>query len=391
MAGKETFQDLVAAEWPAPADGSIYLNSGSCGRKPQSVWQSLEKGYRRFNDNPTRLTFLDEEIWQEARLASSQYLGVSQEDLAFMANSTQGLEVVLKSFLNSSCDALLTTDEEHGSVKAISRYLQESMNVDVQVYSLAQAAQDSRKLCQGLIDSLSEKTKLVLVSEIFSSCGWRPDYSMLTGELRARGIPLLMDGAHAAGQGPLSISNYDIWVGSAHKWLGAPNSTGWLYCSQQWQEKITAVNIGDRFFNGGQSALSRLEWRGTMDTVKLLGLTSACRLFLSLGEQDVAARQRELTEFLRKGLAELAQKAGKRIEIKTPATVGETSGLLTLTLQPGQSQCPSLLHYLWEEHKIWAQPDFFYGKEGDGLRISCHIMNTQSELESLLAALSRVV
>ncbi len=380
----------MAAEWPAPADGSIYLNSGSCGRKPQSVWQSLEKGYRRFNDNPTRLTFLDEEIWQDARLASSQYLGVAQEDLAFMANSTQGLEIVLKSFLNSSGDSLLTTDEEHGSVKAIARYLQESKNVDVQIYSVFQAAQDSQKLCQGLIDALSEKTKLVLVSEIFSSCGWRPDYSMLAGELRARGIPLLMDGAHAAGQGPLSLSHYDVWVGSAHKWLGAPNGTGWLYCSQPWQEKITPVNIGDRFFNGGQSALSRLEWRGTMDTVKLLGLTSACRLFLSLGEQAVAARQMELTEYLRNGLAELALNVGRKIEIKTPATTGETSGMLTFILLPGQSRCPSLLHYLWEEHKIWAQPDFFYGKEGDGLRISCHIMNTESELERLLEALSRV-
>lgn len=381
----------MEAEWPGPEDRSIYLNSGSCGIKPQSVLAALANGYRRLNDNPTRITFLDERIWQEARQVSAQYLGVEGKDLAFMSNSTQGLEIVLKSFLTESGDGLLTTDEEHGSVKAIARYLSESRGINKRVFPVSSAGQDSKELCRGLISMVDGKTKLVLVSEIFSSCGWRPNYSDLSQELRARGIPLFMDGAHAAGQGPLKISDFDIWVGSAHKWLGAPNGTGWLYCRPDRQEKILPVNIGDRHFNNGQTALSRLEWRGTMDTVKLIGLTAACRLFIELGASAVASRQRQLTDYLRDGLQFLVESSGKEIEIKTPATAGETSGLFTFTMPAGQNKCQSLLHYLWEEHKIWAQPDFFYGKEGDGLRISCHIMNKEAELDKLLSALSLVI
>lgn len=385
------FSQRVAAEWPGPEDRSIYLNSGSCGIKPQSVLVALAEGYRKFNDNPTRITFLDEKIWQEARRASARYLDVEAAELALMSNSTQGLEIVLKSFLLNSGDGLLTTDEEHGSVKALARYLCEGRGVSWRAFPLKSAGQNSEELCRGLISLVDEKTKLVLVSEIFSSCGWRPDYSKLAQELRARDVPLLMDGAHAGGQGPLKLADYDIWVGSAHKWLGAPNGTGWLYCRPEWQKRILAVNIGDRYFNDGQTALSRLEWRGTMDTVKLMGLTAACELFIGLGASDIARRQRELTEYLRNGLLALVKTSGKEIEIKTPGTAGETSGLFTFIMPAGQNKCSSLLHYLWEEHKIWAQPDFFYGKEGDGLRISCHIMNTESELDKLLSALSRVI
>ena len=60
---------LIAHELPAVADGSIYLNTGSCGRKPVSVLQAIERGWNEFNYNPTIETFIDQSSWHEARQA----------------------------------------------------------------------------------------------------------------------------------------------------------------------------------------------------------------------------------------------------------------------------------------------------------------------------------
>ncbi len=57
----ELNKSLVASEFPYGAPGNtefpLYLNTGSCGRKPVSVIAALEEGWRKLNQNPTLTTF----------------------------------------------------------------------------------------------------------------------------------------------------------------------------------------------------------------------------------------------------------------------------------------------------------------------------------------------
>jgi selenocysteine lyase/cysteine desulfurase len=41
---------------------------------------------------------------------------------------------------------------------------------------------------------------------------------------------------------------------------------------------------------------------------------------------------------------------------------------------------------LWDEFKIWIQPDFFFGDPGKGMRIACHFYNDESDIDKLIAA-----
>lgn len=373
---------LIRREWQPPSDGSVYLNTGSCGRKPASVLQAVRDGSEQLNNNPTRVTFFSDEWWQEARVSIAAVLGVEADSVLLTQNTTQGLHLVLNSFLRHAGDEFVTTTHEHGSLRTIARHLSETRGITVRQHATEPLA-GSGELCRGLLALVTDKTRLVAVSEIDCLSGWRPDLSRLAGELASRNIPLLVDGAHAPGQGPCRAGDYPLWVGSGHKWLCAPNGTGMVHVRRQWLEHLQPVWLGDRYYNEFSNPLLRFEFPGTCDVVRWLGLAAAGRLALLLGQEKIAARQRELTDYLRKRMQTLPATV-----TRTPDVDGERSGMVVFTWAAKQLRVNHLRDWLWEQHQIWTQPDFCYGEPGHGLRISCHISNTEGEIDQLVEALA---
>ena len=176
-----------------------------------------------------------------------------------------------------------------------------------------------------------------------------------------------------------------MWVGSGHKWLGGPNGTGFLYVSKDLIDRLRPVTIGDRYFDKYEQPIKRFEWSGTCDNSRWLGLAAACQLQHNLHIEKIEKRQAELVRYLRSRLAEF-----EHITIRTPLN-GRTTGLLAFTMNPEYLAVPNLQTYLWEEHKIWTQPDFKYGNVGHGLRISCHVATSEEDLDRFVQALSKAI
>jgi isopenicillin-N epimerase len=376
---------LVRAEWPQIPDRSIYLNTGSCGRKPASVLKVLAQSYETFNANPTFYTFFADEWLHEVRTALAELLAVSANDLLLTQNSTQGLHLVLNSFLVNAGDELITTTHEHGSVNTIARYLAETRGVSIRRHE-CNPLDGSDAFCQAVIGMASEATRLIQVSEVDCYSGWRPNLQALVHWCNASQIPLLVDGAHSLGQGICNPGEYPMWMTSGHKWLGGPNGTGILHVQRKWQEQLRPVWLGDRFYNEFADPLMRFEFQGTADVVRWKGLTAAIALHRQLDPARVAARQKVLTDYLRKRLDELPSAV-----IRTPDIAGETSGALAVTWAADNVPVPDLKDHLWKVYKIWAQPDFCYGDPGLGLRISCHISVEERDIDRLIEALHHIV
>lgn len=375
----------VRAQWPRPADGSTYLNTGTCGRKAQRVLAAITEGWQRFNCNPTLSTFYLEDDLQQARQAAADVLAIKADNLLLIQNSTQGLQMVLQSFLLEPDDEFVTTDHEHGSVRTLSTYLEETRGIVVRRLSM-DASSGSNALCEGLLKLVSPKTQLVEVSEVDSFTGWRPNLKPLAMRLEQIGVPLLVDGAHAPGQGPSSAADYPMWVGSGHKWLGGPNGTGFLHVRPEYVERLKPSWLGDRYYNQFANPLMRFEFQGTSDVVRWPGLTAACRLALELGLDNIEQRQAHLVGYARRLLAELPS-----TRFRTPDTQGETTGILTVTWDADRIKVNDIKQWLWEQHRIWVQPDYYFGNPGHGMRLSCHIANEESEIDDLFNALRQVI
>lgn len=373
---------LLSREWTQGDLKRIYLNSGSCGVKPRSVLEALQSGWQALNQNPTILTFLDTGIWESARQSASELFAVPAEELMLTQNSTYGIQLVMQSLLLKPGDELLTTNQEHSCVAALSRYLEASRGIVVKK-QMVDPYMGSREFCRGFLDLLSSRTRLVLVSEINCLTGWRPNLDSLVKELDLRDVPLLVDGAHSPGQGPTRINDYPFWVASAHKWMGAPNGNGFLRVQPQYMDRLQPLTIADRFFNESFGKMHRFEWPGTCDPVRLLGMHAALKLQLQLGPLKIAAKQKQLHKYLRDAFAAEFPNA----KVRTPWVEGETSALFSVYFEKDQLRVDDLKDALWRNHQIWTQPDFACEQPGLGMRISCNVFNTEAELDALVSAL----
>lgn len=385
---------LVAREFPRlpPAQADcVYLNTGSNGRKPQSVLAAISDGWKKLNVNPTITTFLDEEPHNSARLALAALLSTAPERLILTRNSTEGLQLIMHSFLVSAGDELVTTNSEHGSVKSLARFLGETRGV---VTKIADACphKGSEALCRALLALVGEHTRLIVVSQISSYTGWKPDLKLLHEEAARLGVPVLIDGAHSLGQtiGPEVIGDTKLWVGSCHKWLGAPNGTGVAYVAPDMVQHLRPFAMGDYYydyFEKDPADLRRFESSGTADIVRWWGLVRACELQKELGVNETVAKQLALARYVREGLGEL------RPQFRVPGAAldaKEACGLVTCYWPAEKLKTGDLRQSLWQNHKIWVQPDFL-GIAGNGLRVACHYATGREEIDYLLEALKNYV
>ena len=379
---------LVRKEFPSIED-AIYLNTGSSGRKPRSVLAAVQEGWERLNLNPTIMTFLDPAVWSKARAAAAALFDVPERSLLLTQSTTQGLQLIMQSFLLKAGDELLTTTQEHGSLYAVARFLEETRGIVTRRYE-CDPFEGSDSFCLGLLEQVTERTKLVVVSEISSMTGWHPDLSALAESLTLLDVPLLVDGAHAPGQIRTRPTNYPLWIGSAHKWLGAPNGSAFAYVAPYLVRHLEPVWMGDKYYERKEldiEDLTRFASNGTADVVKWLGVARACQLCSEFGQDKITARQLELVDYLRARLTKTLNPV-----YRTPNENDQfKTAMLTFHFPAERVKVPDLKEALWERHRIWIQPDFFNKNPGLGARISCHYSVAESDLDALVGALQTMI
>src|SRR5207302_10364024 len=128
-----------------------------------------------------------------------------------------------------------------------------------------------------------------------------PQLSPLASQLASINIPLVVDGAHVPGHMTPLPKEFPIWVGSGHKWLGGPNGTAFLYCHPDWQQSLKPLFLSDRYYSTEVThPLRRLEFPGTSDVARLVGLAAAIAVNEKLGQENIAARHLEHAAYARR-------------------------------------------------------------------------------------------
>ena len=102
----------------------IFLNHGSFGATPRTVFDTYQSWQRRLEWQPVR--FLGTELaghLAEARAALGDILGADAADLVYIPNATFGVNVVARSLRLGAGDEVLMTDHEYGACDRVWRYL----------------------------------------------------------------------------------------------------------------------------------------------------------------------------------------------------------------------------------------------------------------------------
>jgi isopenicillin-N epimerase len=245
--------------------GTAFLNHGSFGTTPRAVLAAAAAWQRRMEANPDR--FMRDILPRELRRGASRlaaFLNVRDKDLGFVENATAGTNAVLRSLEFRPGDEILSTTHGYNAVRQAIRFVCSrtgARSVELKI-DLPLLTFDS--FLHTLKNNIGRKTKLLVIDHISSPTGLVFPVKRIAAIARERGVPVLVDGAHAPGQIALDVGalGVDWYTGNCHKWLFAPKGCAFLWARPRAQRGLHPLSIS-HFYEQGLAR--EFDWNGTRD------------------------------------------------------------------------------------------------------------------------------
>ncbi|HMA75159.1 MAG TPA: aminotransferase class V-fold PLP-dependent enzyme [Xanthobacteraceae bacterium] len=369
----------IAREFPIKAQRS-YLNNASIGPLSHPVIAAIEVFLhdvrdRGRNNYPIWCNYADDKI--KGRIA--RLIGARASEIAFVKNTTEGLVTVANGLDWRAGDNVIIANIEYPSnVYCWMRLAKHGVSIRWV------KSKDGRVTVDALAEAIDSKTRLISLSAVQFSNGFRHDLA-LTSELCAkRRVLFNLDGIQWVGALEMDVSRYhiDFMAVGGQKWLLAPIGTGFFYCNQESLDCLDPPSVGYHSVDKGEAHMDyELAYRPNAGRFEealvnfpgIWGLDAAVKILLGLGSRHVERHVLDLTAFA----AERLKRSG--CEIVSPVGEGERSGILSFRLpRIGAESAAEQLRVRGIDVAV----------RGSALRISPSYYNDRSEIEHLVRELS---
>jgi isopenicillin-N epimerase len=139
---------------------------------------------------------------------------------------------VLRSVALGTGDEVLATDHQYGAVRLAIEARCRDTGALPRVVPLP-VPLNADVITDRVVGAITAHTRLAVLDHITSPSAVRLPLERLLPEFRRRGIPVLVDGAHALGQIDLDLTalGADWHVSNGHKWLYSPRGSAVLYAA----------------------------------------------------------------------------------------------------------------------------------------------------------------
>jgi cysteine desulfurase/selenocysteine lyase len=312
----------------------------------------------------------------------ARLIGASRHEIALVRNTAEGLSTVAGGLPWRDGDRVVTDNIEFPA----NVYPWLNLNSRYGVETRLVPARDGRVLADDLITACDDRTRVVAVSYVQFSNGYRIDLDRLGAYCRGRGIYLCVDAIQALGAVPLDVAKtpVDFVACGGHKWLLGPLGLGFLYVRRDVQAAVWPVEVGHHSVEQDPEHYTtyNLTFRPTAEKFEasvpnlagVFGLSASLDLFEAVGTAAIAARVEAVTDRLCEGLV------ARGYRLRSPRGPAEKSGAVTFTSDHHPSKA---LHARLGEARVITSL-----REG-AIRVSPHFYNTEAEIDRLLAALPR--
>ena len=383
---------------------TIFLNHGSFGSCPQPVMDVQAELRLRIERDPVH--FFNEELdpgLEAARQAIAALVGADGEDLVFVRNATSGVAAVLASLRLQAGDELLRTDHGYNACNNILDRAAEMSGARVVVARVPFPLRSADEVVQAVLAMTRERTRLVLVDHITSPTGLVLPIAALVSTLQARGIDVLVDGAHGPGMVPIDLSALGAayYTGNLHKWCCSARGAAFLHVRRDRQAGLhpAVTSHGKNVPRTDRSRfLLEFDWQGSDDYTAMLTVPEALRFMSALrpgGLPQLMAENHEKALAARRLLA-------ANLGVPLPCPDELIGALASLPLPPRSAQDPApqrpvpahidpLQAVLYERYRIQVPVVPWPAPPQRLIRVSAQDYNAASDYETLSRALGALL
>lgn len=168
---------------------------------------------------------------ESVRLRLAKTFGCDAEEIAITRNASESLETCLLGFDLKQGDEILTTNLDYPRMLTTIKQRERRDGVKLVQADMPAVPKSLDELADRLFARVTPRTKLILVSHVSFLNGQIFPVRAICDSAAKLGIPVIVDGAHAFAQFPMSRDalGCDYYGTSLHKWLMAPVGTGFLH------------------------------------------------------------------------------------------------------------------------------------------------------------------
>ncbi len=295
----------------------IYFDNGATTQKPRCVVDQIDYAYYHLNANIHRgVHYLSQkatEAHEAARSKVAAFLGASKrEEIIFTRGTTEAINLVAFSFGEAYCkagDEIIISVMEHHSNIVPWQMLCERKGMKLRVIPMNENGE--LKLDE-LKKLMNERTKIISVTHVSNVLGTINPVKEIIRLAHEKNIPVLIDGAQSVPHIPVNVQELDadFYVFSGHK-IYAPTGIGVLYGKEKWLNAIPPYQGGGEMIQTvtfEKTTYNELPFKfeaGTPDYVGSTALARALEYVESIGMNEIAEYEHELTAYATERLKEI--------------------------------------------------------------------------------------
>src|SRR5579862_4855781 len=203
----------------------INLNNGHVSPAPRPVQDAMRR-YLEFSDmGPwhTMINNLERQI-EPVRRRLAATAGCDPEEMAITRNASESLEIAQCGIDLKPGDEVLTTNQDYPRMLTTFRQRERREGIVLKTISFPVPPPSMDDLYQRFERAVTPKTKVILLCHITNRTGQIFPVRRICDMAHARGIRVIVDGAHAFNHFPYRIDelNCDYYGVSLHKWSFCP-------------------------------------------------------------------------------------------------------------------------------------------------------------------------
>lgn len=382
-----TFGRSLLPRWPLDPEAT-YLNHGTVGVTPHVVLEAQRQWRDRIERHPAR--FMLRELWnftgtaaggptlmRQAAAEVAAFVGARADDLVFVDNTSTGVSAVMQSLPLTEGDEVLVTDHAYGGIVTSIGHAASKAGARVVTATLPYPDFDADECVLRIAEALTPRTRLAIVEHIGAESALVFPVEAIVRACQARGVPVLVDGAHVPGQIALDVSaiGADFYVANLHKWAMAPRSSAFLVVAPAHQASLHPPVIS---WGYGTGMTQEFDWVGTRDATPWLAAPDGIRFLADLGFEDAARYRHDLAWF---AAQDLSDRWGTSCALTKASVAGMVSVMAPAACGSTRADASALRDALLFEHNIEVQVHARAGRVW--VRLCAQVYNDRDDVRRL--------
>lgn len=350
----------------------VNFNNGYCSPSPRPVQDAMRRylDYSEMGPWHTMVNVLERQVEMvRTRLAAAA--GCDREEIAITRNASESLENAQYGIDLKPGDEVLTTNQDYPRMLTTFRQRERREGIVLKTISFPVPPPSMDDLYQRFERAVTPKTKMILVCHITNRTGQIFPIRRICDMAHSRGIPVIVDGAHAFNHFPFKLSDLDCdyYGTSLHKWTCAPIGTGFLYVKKSRITQTWPLMAAGPNQNGD---IRKFEEIGTHPAANHDAISEALVFNENIGIERKAARLRYLRNRWAHRLRENPK--CKILHSEDPA---QSCGIGFLAFNGVDAQ--KIQNALWTKYNILTA--MMGHEEYTGIRVTPHVYSTVRDVD----------